>query len=255
MNAFIQRLGSGWKLAIIAIVCAAAGIGIGWYWQSHSSLTNAAAGLGERDRVAIEQVVRNYLLEHPEVLPEAIEKLRDKENTKVLAGVRTPVETPFPGSVLGNPAGKVTLVEFTDFACGYCRQSVAEVDALIAVNPDLRVVVRQWPILSPASADAARMGLAAARQGRYGAFHRAMFAAGRTDSQSIEAAARVAGLDPERARRDLADPAIKAEIDRNMAFARQLGFQGTPSWVIGDDVHSGAVGEAQLARSIAKLRG
>jgi hypothetical protein len=77
---------------------------------------------------------------------------------------------------MGNPAGKVTLVEFTDFACTYCRRSVGDVDALIAANPDLKVVVRELPIIAPASEPAARMGLAAAAQGKYAAFHKAMFA-------------------------------------------------------------------------------
>ncbi len=170
-------------------------------------------------------------------------------------GIQGEVEKPFPGSVRGNPDGKITLVEFSDFACGYCRQSEADVEALIAANPDLKVVIRHLPILSPASADAARMGLAAARQGKYPAFHRAMFAAGRPSAQTIEAAARVAGLDLARARVDSASPQIAAEIDRNMDFARQLGFQGTPSWVIGSDIHGGAVGKAELAKSIDKARG
>jgi protein-disulfide isomerase len=255
MKAMIDRLGSGWRLAIAAVVCAAGGLWLGWYWQSQRSFTDAAASLGAGERAAIEKVVRDYVLENPEILPEAMENLRRRETLKLLAGVRDKVETPFPGAVLGNPAGKVTLVEFSDFACGYCRKSVGEVESLIAANPDLKVVLRQLPILSPASADAARMSLAAAEQGKYAAFHRAMFAAGNPGQATIEAAARVAGLDLDRARRTIADPRIDAEIERNMQFARQLGFQGTPSWVIGEEIHSGAVGVEQLSRSIAKARG
>lgn len=255
MRAIIDRLGSGWRLGIAAIVCALAGLWLGWYWQSHRSLTDAAANIGAGERAAIEKIVRDYVLEHPEILPEAMENLRRQETVKRLAGVREKVEAPFPGAVLGNPSGKVTLVEFSDFACGYCRQSVRDVDALIAANPDLKVVLRQLPILSPASADAARMSLAAAEQGKYAAFHHAMFAAGNPNAGTIEAAARAAGLDLDRARRTIADPRIDAEIERNMQFARQLGFEGTPSWVIGEEVHSGAVGAEQLSQSIAKARG
>jgi protein-disulfide isomerase len=255
MKAMIDRLGSGWRLAIAAVVCAAGGLWLGWYWQSHRSLADPAANLGANERAAIEKVVHDYVLAHPEILPEAMENLRRQETMKLLAGVRDKVEAPFPGAILGNPDGKVTLVEFSDFACGYCRKSVGEVESLIAANPDLKVVLRQLPILSPASADAARMSLAAAEQGKYAGFHRAMFAAGQPNARSIEAAARVAGLDLERARRTIADPRIDAEIERNMQFARQLGFQGTPSWVIGEEIHSGAVGEEQLSRSIAKARG
>src|SRR5690606_17245635 len=101
----------------------------------------------------------------------------------------------------------------TDFACGYCRQSVAEVDALIAAHPDLRVVIREIPILSPESADAAKMALAAAQQGKYAAFREAMFAAGRPGAATIAGAARAAGLDMDRARKAIADPRIQAEIE------------------------------------------
>lgn len=201
------------------------------------------------------QIVRDYLLEHPEVLPEAMERLQQRENAKQLAGVQDDVERPFPGAVLGNPEGKVTLVEFMDFACGYCRQSEAEVAALIAANPDLKVVIRQMPIITPASEEAARMGLAAAQQGKYAAFHKAMYDAGKPDAQTIEAAARAAGLDLDKARQAMADPRIKQELERNMAIAHQLGFQGTPSWVIGDEIHNGAVGQEKLAEAIAKARG
>ena len=157
--------------------------------------------------------------------------------------------------MLGNPAGKVTLVEFVDFACGYCRASEREVEGLIRANADLKVVIRQLPILSPASQDAARMGLAAAEQGKYHAFHRAMFAAGKPDAQTIAAAAQVSGLDLARAGRIIADPRIDAELDANMAMARELGFEGTPSWVIGDEIYSGAVGQEKLSQAIAKVRG
>ena len=131
---------------------------------------------------------------------------------------------------------------------------MAEVEALIAANPDLRVVVREMPILSPQSADAARWGLAAAEQGKYAAFHKAMFAAGRPDARTIAAAAEAAGLDLARARTVIADPKSDAELAANLDYARQLGFDGTPSWVIGDKAFSGAVGRDILQKAIAEAR-
>ncbi len=127
---------------------------------------------------------------------------------------------------------------------------MADVDALIAANPELRVVVRELPILSEESAGAARMALAAAEQGKYGAFHRAMFAAGRPDPATVEAAAKTAGVDLDRARRFVADLRVEAELRRNLDLARQLGFNGTPSWVVGDAIMSGAVGKDRLAAAI-----
>lgn len=201
------------------------------------------------------KVVHSYVLDHPEILPQAMENLRRNEDAQKLAGVRGAIETPFPGAILGNPNGKTVVVEFADYACGYCRRSVADLDALIAENGDIKVVVRELPILSPQSADAAKMAMAAAEQGKYPAFHRAMYEIGNPDAQTIEAAAKAAGMDLERARKTLADPRLEAEIDRNMGFARQLGFQGTPSWVIGDSLLSGAIGKDALAKAIAAAKG
>ncbi len=229
-------------LAVTGVAMALLGGLSAWNWQA--SRTSS-----------IEKVVHAYILSHPEILPEAMANLRKQEDARQLAGISGDLKQPFPGAVLGNPDGKVTMVEFSDFACTYCRQSEAEVAALIQSNPDLKVVIRQLPILSPASADAARMGLAAARQGRYAAYHHAMYAGGRPDAASIESAARTAGLDLVRAQKDIADPAIAAEIDRNLEFARKLGFEGTPSWVIGEEIHAGAVGREVLAAAIAKARG
>jgi protein-disulfide isomerase len=233
--------------AVLGIVLSlAAGLLAGRYWR------NADPRSG--DRVAIEKVVHDYILEHPEILPQAMENLQKRENAQALSGVRDQVGAPFPGAVLGNPDGKVTLVEFTDFACTFCRQSVAEVDQLVAANPDLRVVIRELPILSPQSADAAKMALAAAEQGKYAAFHRAMFAAGRPGPETIAAAAQTAGLDMARAQRTIADPRVEAELSRNIDFARQLGFNGTPSWIAGDQLLSGAVGREKLAEAIEAAR-
>jgi protein-disulfide isomerase len=116
------------------------------------------------------------------------------------------------------------------------------------------VVVRELPILSPQSADAAKMALAAAEQGKYGAFHRAMFAAGRPSPETIAAAAQTAGIDMDRARRTIADPRVEAELMRNVDFARQLGFNGTPSWIAGERLLSGAVGKAKLSEAIEAAR-
>ena len=210
---------------------------------------------GPADRAGIEKVVREYILAHPEILPEAMENLRRKETAQQLGGIRSDLEKPFPGAVLGNPQGTITLVEFTDFACGYCRQSVADVERLAKDNPDLRIVIRELPILSAESADAARMALAAAEQGKYPAFHAAMFAAGRPSKETIAAAAKAAGLDPARAAKVAASKAVEAELARNVDLARQLGFSGTPSWVAGDDVLSGAVGFDRLQEAVTNARG
>jgi protein-disulfide isomerase len=216
--------------------------------------TFGRSGSAPTDKAAIETVVREYILAHPEILPEAMDNLRKRETNKQITATGDKLEVPFPGAVMGNPNGTVTLVEFTDFACTFCRQSLDDVDALIAANPDLKIVIRELPIIAPTSPDAARWGLAAAEQGKYPQFHKAMFAAGRTDALSIEAAARASGLDLDRARKFIDDPRVRTELATNLELARQLGIEGTPSWVVGEQLLSGAVGKDVLGKAIAEAR-
>lgn len=233
------------RILLLIALMALAGLG-GWF--AHRQFAPAS------DRAAIERIVRETILDHPEILPEAMDNLQRNQGRNQLAQLRGPVEQPFAGAVLGNPRGSVTLVEFTDFACGYCRKSVADIAALAKANPDLRIVVRELPIISPHSAAAAKMALAAAEQGKYAQFHDAMFAAGQLDPATIEAAARTAGLDIARARKVAASAPVAAEIQQNLVLAQKLGFGGTPSWVAGDQLIAGAVGVDKLAEAVKAAR-
>lgn len=255
----------------LALVVGAAGAAGGW-WVMHgrggeqeTAAQNAAAdqklegqlaeaGIDPAKRGAIEALVRSYILEHPEILPEAMEKLQAREAEARLAPLRGALETPFPGAVLGNPDGKITLVEFTDFSCTYCRSSVKDVEALVAANPDLRVVVRELPIIAPESEPAARMGLAAAAQGKYAAFHKAMFSGERPSTTSIAAAASAAGVDSGAAASFSQQPGVHQELERNLAFARQLGINGTPAWSVGGKLMTGAVGRQALQAAVDVAR-
>ncbi|MEQ1497698.1 MAG: DsbA family protein [Novosphingobium sp.] len=228
-------------LSLSGLLLLGAGAAAGWAYER-------ASGGGQE---AFEQRVRSYLVAHPEVLAEAADAYRKQNEGKQVADVADRLEQPFPGAVLGNPGGKQVLVEFTDFACTYCRTSVPVIEALIAANPDLKIVIRELPIIAPTSPDAARWGLAAAQQGKYPAFHNAMFAAGRTDMASIEGAARAAGLDLESARTFAASPTATAELAANLDMARKLGIDGTPSWIAGEQLVTGALGQAELAKLIA----
>ena len=251
----------------LALLVGAAGAAGGW-WALHGADSGAEAaaaetklegqlaeaGINARQRGAIEALVRSYILEHPEILPEAMDKLQARETEARLAPLRGAIETPFPGAVLGNPGGKVTLVEFTDFACTYCRSSVADVEALVKDNPDLLVVVRELPIIAPESEPAARMGLAAAAQGKYAAFHKAMFSGERPSSTSVAAAASAAGIDSAAAAAFTQTPGVRQELERNLGLARQLGINGTPAWSVGGKLMTGAVGREALQQAINAAR-
>ncbi|QZD91523.1 DsbA family protein [Qipengyuania xiapuensis] len=194
-------------------------------------------------------MTRDYLIENPEILPEMARAYQAQEAENRLASVGDEVREPFPGAILGNPNGSRTLVKFTDYACGYCRASVADVDRLIAEDPELRVVIREWPIFQGSEA-ASRMALAAANQGKFDAFYHAMFASGPPTAESIAAAARSAGMDMEAAQAFGSSDVATAELARNEAYARQLGFTGTPSWIAGNAAFEGAVGFAELNAAV-----
>jgi protein-disulfide isomerase len=209
------------------------------------------SGLGSTAR---EDETRQWLMENPEVLRDMAAALQAKESQARIGPLRARLEAPYPGAVLGNPHGKLTLVEFSDYACGYCRASLPDVAALLAANPDLKVVVQEFPILTPESADAARMALAAADQGKYEAFHNAMYAAGRPGPETIVRAAQQAKLDLPAARAAIKSGKYESELVDNHALAEQLGFNGTPSWVIGNEAFSGAVGHTELNAAVLRAR-
>lgn len=189
---------------------------------------------------------RAFLLGNPDLLPQMAQAYEEQEAAKRLAQMGGAVFEPFPGVVLGNPDGKTVLVEFTDYNCPYCEASLKDVNRLIAEDPDLKVVIREWPIFEGSDV-ASRMALAAGLQGKYRAFHDAMFATG-----DVEAAARTAGLDMARAQRDAASEAVSTEIARNLDHARALGFTGTPAWIAGKTPFGGAVGYERLKAALAK---
>ncbi len=189
-----------------------------------------------------------YLVEHPQILQRMVEGLQRQQAQARLSGVSDEVARPFPGAVLGNPEGTKTLVEFSDYHCGYCRLSSKEVEALVRSDPQVRVVVREWPIFDGSEA-LARMALAAAKQDKFAAFHNALFAhQGAPDA--VEQAASAAGLDLARARKDAQAPEVTAEIERNAALAQRLAFTGTPSWVVNGTILEGAQNSEALADAL-----
>ena len=206
------------------------------------------------DRGAIEKIVREYILTHPEILPEAMQNLERREAAKRVKSESSKIERAFAGAWEGSTNPDVTIVEFFDYACGYCRAARPDIERLLAEDKRIRIVYRELPILGPASEQAARASLAVAKLGNYRAFHHAMYAAGRPNAESIDAAIIAAGADPKQVR-DIANGSdITAEIQSNLALQQHLGLSGTPSWVIGYQLIGGAVGYDQLKSVIAEVR-
>lgn len=215
------------------------------------------------DRGKIEAVVRNYILEHPEILPEAMTRLQERETQrlqkaqddaqKTLPQHLAALRTPYAGAWAGNPKGDVTVVAFMDYACGYCRASLPGIDELLAKDPNVRIVYREYPVLSEDSVTAARWALAAAEQGKYRAFHDALYAAG-PSAEGIAAAAAKAGLDKAQAEKAVRSQAVEKEITANHQLGAKLVMSGTPSWVIGGQLLYGARDYQGLADAVAAAR-
>jgi protein-disulfide isomerase len=214
----------------------------------------AAAGMSNAQRAATEALVKAYILENPEIITDAVAILQKRDAAKRLAEAGDDLAKAFPGAEAGNPRGDVTIIEFTDYNCGFCRASVPDVQRLLKSDPNIRLIYRELPILSASSRSAALWALAAARQGKHKAFHDALFANGRADEQNIAAAAQAAGLDMAAARKFAASPEASNEIERNLAMMQQIGFNGTPTFIIGDQLLEGALGYDALKSAVEQAR-
>jgi protein-disulfide isomerase len=196
------------------------------------------------------RIVRAGMLADPAILNDTVDALRDAQYAPVLEANRAALEAPFASSWKGAAKPEVTLVEFFDYACPYCKASNADVARLVAEDKGLRVVYRELPILGPESVTAARLSLAASQAGRFNQFHDALYDAGRPAPDTNARAASTAGI----ARELKPDPKGEAELRRNFDMASKLGATGTPLFVVGDRVLNGAVGYEQLKAAVAKAR-
>lgn len=228
-----------------------AGVGLLGLVAGGAAATALAQGTAaDPDRARIEQIVREYILEHPEIIPEAVEKLQQRELGKVVAQNRAALEKPWHGAWEGAADADVTLVEFYDYACTYCRASLPDIDRLLAEDKKLKVVYRELPVLGEDSVTAAKASLAAAKGGQaaFAKFHDSLFGAGRPTAPALAAARRAAGVG------GAETPDLQAEIDSNYRLAQALNANGTPLFVIGDKVVQGAIGYDALKEAIAEAR-
>ena len=214
------------------------------------------------ERVGIIEVIRGYLLDHPEFLVEVMQQLDARQREQEVARQREAVVTfrqallNDPDSVVGgNPEGDVTIVEFFDYHCPYCKQTVPNLADVLAKDPGVRIVYKEYPILGPDSLVASRASLAARNQGHYIPFHAALMALrGRLDKGTIMQVAAEVGLDIERLEEDMKAPEITVAIERAHELAQALGIHGTPSFVIGETVYAGVMDVARLEAAIEEAR-
>jgi len=196
------------------------------------------------------RLVRQGMLADPQILSDTVDAMRDAQYAPVIAANRAALEKPFGSSWKGAANPDVTLVEFYDYACPYCKASNPHVDRLVSEDKGLRVVYRELPILGRESVTASRLALAASKLGRFNRFHDAMWAAGRPAPQTLAAAAQAAGIPPN----PQDDPVVETELKRNFQLAGQLGATGTPLFVVGNRMLNGAVGYETLKKAIEAAR-
>ena len=243
----------------LAALCVAVALGLAT--PSGFADARAETPLADIDRATIETIVREYLMEHPEIIGEALTALQQREELaeqerqrQAVVALNDQIYDP-SAPFMGNPDGDVTLVEFFDYQCGYCKRVLDTVFEATESDPGLRVVFKEFPILGPVSVVAAQASLASRNQGLYTEFHHALMAyRGQLSEEAIYTVAAEIGLDVGQLREDMKAPEIRDEIAENRRLAGQIGIRGTPAFVIGDTVAPGAQSLQALQSLIEKAR-
>ena len=240
----------------------AAALGFGAFLALLLPGTVGAADFTPEQRKAIEAIIHDYLTKNPDVLLDALQAAEDKikgdardKAAQALSTRRREIfddpETPFAG----NPKGDVSLVEFFDYRCPYCKQVEPALEALLGEDRQLRLVYKELPVLGADSVAASRAALAAKKQGKYDALHRAlMLLKGQINEAAVLKTAESVGLDVERLKHDMASPEIARALKANTELAEALEIRGTPGFVIGNEIVPGAIDLATLKQMIATAR-
>jgi protein-disulfide isomerase len=232
-----------------------------------AALTERGAGaLQSRSTIdpeTLNPMIEDYLLSNPRILQrvsaaleEEIRVAQAEQSRAAIAAMRVQIFEDPDHVVLGNPEGDVTLVEMFDYNCGYCRQALPDLATLIAEDPNLKVILKEFPILGPDSVAAARVGvLVAQADADYWQFHQALFTSrGAITGDTALAAAAQMGLSRVSLELEMAAPKVTAVLDRSYEIARALGISGTPTFIIGDEVIPGAIGLDGLRGRVANMR-
>jgi len=241
------------RAALIAVTAGAAIAG-----AAHVTAAQAQS-FTPQQRSEIESIIRDYFVKHPEMIEE-MQALAQSEKMKRAINEHKDMLLNSPHQVtLGNPKGDVTMVEFFDYNCGYCKRSLGDMLALLKSDPKLRVVLKELPVLSPGSMEAAQVAAALSMQDkdgkRYLEFHQKLLGGrGQADKARALAVAKEVGADMARLEKDMVSPDVKAGLAENFKLAEAFSIQGTPSYVIGNDVLVGAVGLEELQSKINAAR-
>ena len=214
-----------------------------------------AQTVSDQQRAEIEQIVREYILDHPEIIPEAMDVLRERMVSDLISThAKALFENP-DTPVAGNPKGDVTIVEFIDYACGYCKAMLPRIQRALLEDGNIELRLIEFPILSDTSITAARAALAARYQDKYTPFHMTLMGMkARLTEDKVYTMAKDVGLDVGRLKKDMKRPEIGKMINDNRQLARDLRIEGTPALVVGHKMVSGAVSYDELMEMVAAVR-
>lgn len=230
---------------------------------SVSPAVSRAAEFTDAQKDEMQIIIKDYLMNNPAVLIDSLEQYRMQQEQAMVAEQNAKLnehkEALFSKDApsVGDADGDITMVEFFDYNCGYCKRALPDVQKLMQSDPKVRIVFKEMPILGPSSTEAAKWALAAHKQGndKYFSFHTALMEAnGEKTEATLEKLAKDAGLDVEKVKKDKEDPAIMTAINTNHDIAQQLGISGTPGFVINDEIFRGYITHAQMEEKIKSLR-
>lgn len=227
-------------------------------------LSQPAMALEDGDKAKIESIIHDYLLENPEILLEVQDALQNKQaaheqeqQKKVISDSRDEIFHNASDPVLGNPDGDVTVVEFFDYNCGFCKRAMSDMTSMLEADDNLRFVLKEFPILGPESQEAHKVALAFQRlhPEKYAQFHlRLLGFQGRANEESAMKIAKELGADEDKMRKEMSDASLGDPVKSTYELANKLGISGTPSYVVGNEVISGALGEDVLTTKVANMR-
>jgi protein-disulfide isomerase len=216
----------------------------------------------QAQKTTLDRLIRDYIMQHPEVIMDSMQAMQEREKlaqehlqSQRVTSLNEAIERNPNDPVMGNPDGDVTLVEFFDYQCGYCKQMLDPLLDFARRDGNLRIVLKEMPILGPASMIAARASLAAHEQGKYKAFHVALMRSrGRLSEPAIFQIAVEVGLDTEQLQKDMDAPAVMEQIRKSRELGAALAIRGTPAFIIGGKIIPGAMTEGQLRDLVTQQR-
>ncbi len=221
----------------------------------------STSSFSDAQRAEIEGMIKNYLLSHPEVMVEVSKELEKRQasmladnNKKLIVERKASIFRAPADFVYGNPKGQITVVEFFDYNCGWCKKAVDEINKLVKADPQVRIVFKELPIFGEASTLAAKAAMASVKQGKYWDFHVALMKEKQVTKDNLFKIAEKVGLNVDKLKADMADPAVDVALKETAAIAQELGIEGTPGFIVDDKVNVGFVPAEGITAMLADVR-